>query len=286
MRNIRFYLFIFVGFVFLKISFLNCFEVKILDDIDSIIKNNKMRILLNPEGFDAIYKDNLIFSLDAPKVKLKNWDFDSDQDAKNIKIFKNDKKAFISNFGVQLNLAFFEPNRENLKKILKDSSIYISCLVVDNKGVMGPKCFFKRLQAKDPGSSLDKNLDENQIDPAIMFDETKIVDYKEIFCTDSQDLNISGTRKKIVNCVKKAENYFFPDSKIFLIVLFLLIFFSSLYFFIPRKKEDVLFRWFLGILLLSFGLIFFIKICLKKNYWPFDKLYNPESKSRVVQKND
>jgi hypothetical protein len=269
-------------FLILNQANLLAFSVQILNDLDAAISIGKIKIKIDPEEFKGVYKDNMIFSLNTPQFKIGNLNFDDEAASQNLRHFKSYKKIYLEPFTVEMDLKFSASSQKQLKDILKDSTLYISCFVIDQNDKTCSQCF-----VKDLNSTL---LCDSVVWDFKGFSLTNTLTYSfnsslNAFLTTTC-LTDSTVRENIFVESKEVpkDGFCFVNllnSKIFLGIIFLMLLFS-LYFFVPIKNEDFYFRFSAGIFLLLLGLCFLIKISLMRSYWPFhNKTESPEQVSRT-----
>ncbi|MCK4651079.1 hypothetical protein KAT08_02780 [Candidatus Babeliales bacterium] len=242
---------IIIFFLFQFFVYINLFSIKkvvVLDKLDDIIKTTSLNILIELDTNCAVYKNHLSFSVDHPKVLVKNWKLKSDPKVEYIQAFMSEKEIFVKSFDVELELKFLSNDKKIIKDELCNTFLNISCLVLEQNGKTKPENLLIKL--------FDKNV--NKIyKKKHKVDNLKTVDIKRLNTKIDNDCRNDNNflEKKLSN--KNSLNC--PN---FILFILILLFLFSLYCFFEKSDKFWTFKFIVGILSFCFATSLFVKFLM------------------------
>lgn len=110
-------------------------SIYITNDTADMVSARKIcaRLSFDPDDA-AIYKDTLCLSVDAPELELKGWRTPAQAPVLYVANFKKNKRLFTESFNLEILIDFDEKDRKKQLKVLGESYLSISSLLLTKDG--------------------------------------------------------------------------------------------------------------------------------------------------------
>lgn len=128
-------LLVLVSYVLLSIQILGAVDLYITNDVADMVAAKRICVRINlAESDQALYKDSLCFSVDAPELELKSWRTSAQESLQYIPLLKRGKKLYLRSFNVELTIDFDMQDKIKQAMLLNKTALYVSALSLTKDG--------------------------------------------------------------------------------------------------------------------------------------------------------
>jgi hypothetical protein len=219
--------------------------IDIKSDREEIVKHQEIIVTIIPEAGTAIFKKHLLFSIDNPQVKIKQWKAQERAQVEYVQAFRKEKKIYINPVLIKLKITVLVRDEAVLQQEIDCSRLSISWLELCENGDVRPKHMFV---------PLTKHVLKNNEAATSVYQRQVLV---------------SRVTESIESEVYDVESYNIKT----LLICAMICFVIALICFFERSRRFITVQFIIGILLMCCALSFVTKILLIMQSWPFGGLF-------------
>lgn len=188
--------------LFFQITNSSAVELTVTNDISNIFNSKKIcvRLSLNQQD-QGIYSNSLNFSIDHPEITMVSWECKQNPTMQYVTKFKRVKKLYMQPLTCEITLNFEagdtgdkKSNTKTVLKNLRESSLYISCIVLDKNGTSQPVSLVKALD--DGFSLLDTATYDSAFNNPLNYDSIKTFTQNYLNSSRAQNKNSDYKNQK------------------------------------------------------------------------------------------